>query len=199
MFSLSWQSMIGAGLSALGNGPVSNNIGVLSESTANPNTQHVIENSSGHYPGVGRMDQDRAYVLRIYLAYNMNKHFQFGINGRWTDGQPFSVFNTAARTNDQGQVQMAIRPVTTRGINPTDGNFGCRESALFNIDLHARACWTLAGHPMSLTLLCYNIYDFGNVYNEMCFPQGLRGPESRGPNMTLTIPRGLIGTFKIEL
>ena len=199
MFSLSWQSMIGAGLSALGNGSAANNIGVLSESTANPNTQHVIENTSGRYPGVGRMDQDRAYVLRIYLAYNMNKHFQFGINGRWTDGQPFSVFNTATRTDDQGQVQMAIRPVTTRGINPTDGNFGCRESALFNIDLHARACWTLAGHPMSLTLMCYNIYDFGNVYNEMCFPQGLRGPESRGPNMTLTIPRGLIGTFKIEL
>ena len=52
---------------------------------------------------------------------------------------------------------------------------------------------------MSLSLLCYNLYDFGNVYTEMAFPQGLRGMKSRGPNMTLSIPRGIIGTLKVEL
>ncbi|MBR1788841.1 MAG: hypothetical protein IJ762_06610 [Bacteroidaceae bacterium] len=198
-FSLSWQSMIGAGVSALGNGPVSNNIGVLSESTANPNTLRPLENASGRHPAVGRLDQDRAYVCRIYLAYNPNEHFQFGITGRWTDGQPFAYFNTAEQTDGAGNMQVAIRPGCTRGINPTDGNFGCRESALFNIDLHARFQWTMGDHHTSLSLLCYNLYDFGNVYNEMCFPQGLRGLQRRGPNMTLTIPRGLIGTLKIEL
>ena len=198
MFSLSWQSMMGVGLSALGNGPASNNIGVLSESTANPNTRSTIQNADAKYPGVGRLDQDKAYICRIYLAYNVNKHFQFGINGRWTDGQPFVIFNTLL--SDAGAYpQVAIRPVCSRGINPTDGNFGCRESALFNFDLHVRAQWELAGHPMSFSLLCYNIYDFGNVYNEMCFPQGYRGTNKRGPNMTLTIPRGLIGTLKVEL
>ncbi len=199
MFSLSWQSMMGVGLSALGNGPASNNIGMLSESTANPNTFSTIEDAGGKYPGVGRLDQDKAYVCRIYLAYNVSKHFQFGITGRWTDGQPFVFYNTATHTDGDGHTQMAIRPHCTRGINPTDGNFGCRESALFNIDLHARAQWTMRGHDMSLSLLCYNLYDFGNVLNEMCFPQGYRGSDSRGPNMTLTIPRGLIGTLKIEL
>ena len=195
LFSLSWQSMIGVGLSALGNGPASNNIGVLSESTANPNTRYTVENAQGRYPGVGRLDQDKAYVCRIYLAYNVNKHFQFGVNGRWTDGQPFSFFYTSNHTDNEGNTQVAIRPGCTRGINPTDGNFGCRESALFNIDLHARLKWQIHQCPMSLSLLCYNIYDFGNVYNEMCFPK----EEGRGPNMTLTIPRGLIGTLKIEL
>ena len=199
MFSLSWQSMMGVGLSALGNGPAANNIGVLSESTANPNSHTVLENADGKHPAVGRLDQDKAYVLRIYLAYNVNRHFQFGITGRWTDGQPFSYFNTATETDASGNTQVAIRPGCTRGINPTDGNFGCRESALFNIDLHARAQWTLGGHDMSLSLLCYNIYDFGNVYNEMCFPQGLRGLQSRGPNFTLTIPRGILTTLKIDL
>ncbi len=199
LFSLSWQSMMGVGLSALGNGPAANNIGVLSESTANPNTQATLENTKGRYPGVGRLDQDKAYVCRIYLAYNVCKWFQFGGNLRWTDGQPFSYFNTATSTDVSGDTQAAIRPGSTRGINPTDGNFGCRESALFNFDLHARFCWTVKKYPMSLNLLCYNIYDFGNVYTEMCFPQGYRGLKSRGPNMTLTIPRGLLATLKIDL
>lgn len=199
MFSLSWQSMMGVGLSALGNGPAANNIGVLSESTANPNTFATIENADGKYPGVGRLDQDKAYVCRIYLAYNVCRWFQFGINGRWTDGQPFVFFNTATQTDADGNTQLAIRPVCSRGINPTDGDFGCRESALFNFDLHARFKWTVKQHPMTLDLLGYNIYDFGNVYNEMCFPEGARGLMQRGPNMTLTIPRGIIGTLKMEL
>ncbi len=199
MFSLSWQSMMGAGFSALGNGPTSNNIGTLSESTANPNTFSTIENADGKYPGVGRLDQDKAYICRIYLAHNINRHFQYGITGRWTDGQPFVYFNTATSTDSNGDTQMAVRPYCSRGINPTDGNFGCRESALFNIDLHARLSWTIMQRAMSLNVLCYNIYDFGNVYNEMCFPEGSEGKGERGPNMTLTIPRGVVATLKIDL
>ena len=199
VFSLSWQSMMGVGLSALGNGPAANNIGVLSESTANPNTQNTIGNPNGKYKGVGRLDQDKAYVARIYLAYNVCKWFQFGFNLRWTDGQPFVFFNTATNTDAAGNTQMAMRPHPSRGINPTNGNFGCRESALFDIDLHARFQWEVKGHPMSLAVMCYNIYDFGNVYNEMCFPEGAAGPNNRGHNMTLTIPRGIIGTLKIEI
>ena len=199
LFSLSWQSMMGAGFSALGNGPAANNIGVLSESTANPNTQNTIDNADGKHPGIGRLDQDKAYICRIYLAHNVNRHFQYGITGRWTDGQPFAYFNTDTNTDANGNTQMAVRPVCTRGINPTDGNFGCRESALFNIDLHAQLTWTMMNRTASLNVLCYNIYDFGNVYNEMCFPEGSRAKDTRGPNMTLTIPRGVVATLKIEL
>ena len=199
LFSLSWQSMMGTGLSALGIGPSTNNIDALSESTANPNTQNTVSNATARYPGVGRLDQDKAYMCRIYLVYNVNKHFQFGITGRWTDGQPIVSFNTATATDADGNMLVGIRPTCSRGINPTDGDFGCRESALFNIDLHARAQWAVKGHPMSLSLLCYNAYDFGNVLTEYSFPQGVRGLDRRGPAMTLTIPRGIIGTLKIEL
>ena len=41
--------------------------------------------------------------------------------------------------------------------------------------------------------------NFGNVYTEMCFPEGSRGKGARGANMTLTIPRGLVATLKVEL
>ena len=199
MFSLSWQSMMCVGLAALGNGPGANNIGVLSESTANPNTHNTIQNAQGRYPAVGRLNQDKAYVCRIYLGYNVCKSFQFGVTGRWTDGQPFVFYNTRLVTNANGDAQLAMRPYCTRGINPTDGNFGCRESAIFNFDLHARAQWIVKEHQMSLTVLCYNIYDFGNVLNEFCFPEGAYGSDNRGPNMTLTIPRGIRATLKVEL
>ena len=63
--SLSWQSMQAAGYTGLGNGANSNTIGVLAESTANPNTTRVIDNLKGPHPGVGRMDLDKGYVARF--------------------------------------------------------------------------------------------------------------------------------------
>ena len=52
---------------------------------------------------------------------------------------------------------------------------------------------------MTFSLMCYNIYDFGTSLTEYSFPQGLRGVDRRGYTMTLTIPRGIIGTLKIGL
>ncbi len=198
-FSLSWQSMMGASVVALGNGPASNNIGVLSESTANPNTRSTLGNTKSRYPGVGRLDQDKAYICRIYLAYNICKNFRFGITGRWTDGQPIVFFNTANGYDAYDNLQVAVRPGCSRGINPTDGDFGCRESAIFNIDFHAQGNWKIGNCPMSLNLQCYNIYDFGNCLTEYSFPEGIRGEDRRGHAMTLTIPRGIIGTLRIGL
>lgn len=198
--SVSWQSIIGAGLPlGLANGPACNNFGTLSELSASPNTMRVRSNTTGRTPGVGRLDQDKGYILRTYFGYNICRWVQVGLLFKWTDGQPFSVYNTKTQTDALGNTQAAIQPVTTRGTNPTDGDFGTRESAIFNFDLHVRANWWAGGHPMSLTLLCYNLWDFGNVLNEYDFPQGVRGMGERGHNMLLTIPRGLITTFKIGL
>lgn len=207
--SVGWQSMMGVGYCGLGNGPGSNNVGVLSESTANPNTFLVIKNSQldgtkGRYPTAGRYDQDRAYVCRLLLAYNLSRHVQLGAMGSWTDGQPFTYYRIFTNTADgsvtsgaASPTQVAIVPGCSRGINPTDGNFGCRESAIFHIDLHARFRWTMQGHDAELHVQSYNVYDFGNVLNEFCFPQGYC--EGRGPNMCLTIPRGLIASFTLNL
>lgn len=197
MFSASWQSIQGAGPCALGNGPVANNIGTLSETTANPNTHRTIRNPNGKYQASGRYDQDKAYIARVYFAYNINDHIQFGCAGNWTDGQPFTFYHTELRTDGNGSNGMAVTPIVSRGTNPTDGNFGCRESAIFNFDLHARIQWRMAERDMSLYAQCYNIWDYGNVLNEFCFPEPYT--DGRGPNMCLTIPRGLIFTFKMSL
>ena len=196
MCMLSWQSMMGGSTSALGFGPETNDWLCLSESTANPNTFRVLEDQDSEYQSWGRVDQDKAYVLRTYFAWNVSNAFQMGVNFKWTDGQPFSYFNTVMRTDDEGGSQLQILPVCARGINPLDGCFGCRESGIFNFDLHARWQFRLNGHDASLSCMCYNINDFGNVLMEYAFPEGTRGAMSRGQNLSLTVPRGLLLTFK---
>lgn len=210
-FSISWQSMQGVSYTGLGNGAGSNNVGVLSESMANPNTHFVIRNRptggrTVQYPAAGRTDQDRAYIVRIALSYNINKHFQIGGVGNWVDGQPFSYYRLYDNTEGTlasgaspiatgADKQYAIVPCCPRGINPTDGNFGARESGIFHIEVFGLANWEACGHNMQLELRSYNVYDFGNVLNEFCFPQTIR--EGRGHNMALTIPRGIIASFKV--
>lgn len=197
LVSASWQSLQAAGPRALGNGPVANNIGALSESTANPNTHRTLRNPDGRYPANGRYDQDKGFILRTYFCYNVCRWLQLGLAFNWTDGQPFTFYNTRLHADENGDNAVAVTPIVSRGTNPTDGNFGCRESAIFNYDLHSRFVWNIRGHESSLYLQCYNIWDHGNVLNEFCFSEPYT--DGRGPNMCLTIPRGLIFSYKLNL
>lgn len=195
LFSASWQSILLGSTAALANGPMTNDVGALSEINANPNTSLVGENDSP-YAAAGRADQDKGFVLRILASYNISRMLQVGINAKWTDGQPFTNYHTPLYTDANGNSQVAIVPARSRGTNPIDNNFGSRENAIFNIDLHARLCWRFKGHNMSLTMMCYNIYDFGNSINEYCFNDGLNDHRA---DMLLNIPRGIVATYQIEL
>ena len=199
MCTVSWQSMMGAAPTALGFGPETNDFLCLSESTANPNTFTVLRDKDNPHQSWGRVDQDKAYVFRSYFAYNISKSIQAGLNFKWTDGQPFSYFNTFVKTDDDGGTQVQIVPACTRGINPIGGSFGTRESGIFNFDLHLRGQWQMNGRNMSLNLMCYNINDFGNVLMEYAFPEGARGQMTRGHNLALTVPRGLLMTYTLYL
>lgn len=193
--SLSWQSMILGCVSALGNGPASNNVGVLSESTANPNTLRVVLNPNSPSAAIGRADQDKGYVCRIFFSYNVNKNLQLGFLAKWTDGQPFTTFNTCYKSVGENS-QVAIIPERSRGTNPIDHNFGSRENAIFNVDVHARYVWRMWHHSMSLTFQSYNVIDFGNSINEYCFNTGLNDGRA---DMALNIPRGLLITYNVKL
>ena len=192
MLALSWQSMQAAGFSALGNGVNSNSIGVLSETTANPNTSNVVTNQGSHYPGVGRHNPDKGYVCRLYLAYNICKFLEAGITVKWTDGKPFTDYRYF--TSDG---QIAILPNTSRGTNPTDNDFGRRHCAKYNIDVHLRGRWNAGSIPMSLTLECYNAWDFCTDLAEMSFIQDI--PYANRASMIMDIPIGLLATFCIDL
>ena len=208
---LSWQSYLMSGISALGNGVLSNNLGVLSETTANPNTFVALSHGDLPYPANGRLDQDRAYIARIQVTYNPCEYFSIGFNGKFKDGQAFVNYEARPTTVD-GHTQVAILPYCARGINLANNAFGKREDAFFNLELRAKGRWWVKDIPMSLEVMCYNIYDFGTALTEYTFdgydhPTYASWTQDRGiatmrdsrTSMSLCIPRGLLFTFRIGL
>ncbi|MFI3306402.1 MAG: hypothetical protein R3Y68_07815 [Rikenellaceae bacterium] len=193
IFSLGWQSYMVGGITTLGNGPLHNNIGSLSESSANPNTSQVMNNSQSSSRGGGRLDQDRGYIARIFASYAITPKLSVAMNAKFKDGQPFSIFH--AEYNTAGD-QVAVVPVTSRGTNPNDANFGTREDGVYNVDVRVKYRTTIARRNCEFGAYCYNIYDFGNELTEYIFDQDINGGRCA---MSLTIPRGLIFSFSMDL
>ena len=191
---ISWQSMQAAGYTGLGNGANSNTMGVLSESTANPNTLRVISNPNGPHPGVGRMDLDKGFVARFYLGYNICKWVQAGLTLKWTDGKPFTSYHYYY---DRTSRQMAIAPWDSRGTNPTDAHFGRRHGAHYNIDLHLQGSWEVRGVPMRLNVECYNLWDFCHDLAELSFEQDT--PQAVRSSIIMTVPTGILVTYAVDL
>lgn len=207
----SWQSYLMSGLSTLGNGPLHNNIGVLSESSANPNTYMALSEGSLPYQGNCRLNQDKSFILRLQVTYNACKYFSIGLNGKFKDGQAFSTFTAKPQIVD-GHEQVAIVHSDAKGINMANNAFGKREDAFFNIELKATGRWWANGIPMSLEVLCYNLYDFGTAlteytfddYNHPTYPhwtvdRGMASMKDSRTSMSLCIPRGLLFTFRVGL
>ena len=208
---LSWQSYLMSGLSTMGNGVLHNNIGVLSESSANPNTYMALSENSLPYQGNSRLNQDKSFILRLQVTYNACRYFSIGLNGKFKDGQPFSTF-TATPALINGHTQVALAHSDAKGINMANQAFGKREDAFFNIELRAIGRWWVRDIPMSLEVLCYNIYDFGTALTEYTFddyvhPTYPHWTEERGiatmkdsrTSMSLCIPRGLLFTLRVGL
>jgi hypothetical protein len=208
---LSWQSYLMSGISALGNGVLSNNLGVLSETTASPNTFQALSHGDLPFPANGRLDQDRAFIARIQVTYNPCRYFSIGLNGKFKDGQPFSNFEARTRTVD-GHTQVVLLPYCARGINLANNAFGKREDAFFNLELRATGRWWVNEIPMSLEVMCYNLYDFGTALTEYTFDgydhpsydrwtidRGMTTMRDSRTSMSLCIPRGLLFTFRVGL
>ena len=77
--SVSWQSYLMAGLSTIGNGPLHNNIGVLAESSANPNAYKVISYAEDiPYQGNCRLNQDKSFMLSNIKTNSMSSTLTTG-------------------------------------------------------------------------------------------------------------------------
>ena len=194
MVSVGWQSMQAAGYTGLGNGANSNSMGVLSESTANPNTSNIVRNQAGKHPAVSRMDLDKGFVARFYLAYNICQWVQAGLTFKWTDGKPFTAYQYYRF--EQGNTSVEILPLDSRGTNPTDGNFGSRHGAVFHCDLHLQGKWKVKDLAMCLNVECYNVWDFCHDLCEMAFVQDI--PYASRASMILTVPTGILASYTIE-
>ena len=211
LVTLSWQSYLMSGLSTLGNGPLHNNIGVLAESSANPNVYRVAREGNELYQGNCRLNQDKSFILRLQVTYNPCKYFSVSLNGKFKDGQPFSNFIAEPYTNGTHH-QVAIWNDDAKGINMANQFFGKREDAFFNFDLRMTGRWWIKDIPFELDVTCYNIYDFGTALTEYTFDKydyptypywtidrGMESMHESRTSMSLCIPRGLLMTLHVGL
>ena len=204
-FSMSWQSYCLSGASALGNGVQTEDIQVLSESTASPNAVLNDANMGQTNTGIrslGRLNQDRAYIARLQLGVNITDNWQLSLSGKFRDGTPIAHYCTQVVTDGANHSQAVVWAATTRGINVVDGNFGERTDSFFNFDLRLKYRGAIRDVPFAVQAVCYNIWDFATELNEYAmYYDGATGKgvsHSRYP-LSLCIPRGLLLTLSVGL
>ena len=203
--SFSWQSECVSGASVLGNGVQTEDIQVLSETSASPNMPHVETNKKETDPSVrslGRLNQDRAYIARLQLGVNITDNWQLSLSGKFRDGIPFTSYCANLDTDVEGHSQAIIWNGYSRGINVADGNFGKRTDSFFNFDLRLKYRGLIRGVPFSVQAVCYNIWDFATELNEYCFWYDGATGNTATPNrypLSLCTPRGLLLTLSVGL
>jgi hypothetical protein len=182
-FTASWTAYMAVGFSALGNGPLHNDVGVLSESFANPNTAKYA---------VGRLDNDRAYIARLFLSYKLNKKLSVAFQGYYKDGQPLANFDSYFYSDENG-TQLALQNYRTKAQNPMNLMSGSRKDSFFNTELRVVFQNKLLNGLLEANLTIYNIYDFGTELAEYTFSPS--GNSANRYSLELNIPRGAMITL----
>ncbi len=168
------------GISPMGNGVLTNNLGVLSESLANPNT---------YLQNLGRLDSDRAYIVRIYYHQNLSKKWKMAFQVKYKDGQPVNRNSFTVKSSAEGN-QFAFWNQDIKGINPFTGQFGVREGGFWNYELRFQHRFKLWGKQATADLNIYNIMDVATPLNNYNFPE----PDYQHA-LDLQIPRGFLLSF----
>lgn len=202
-FAFSWQNFLLNGPSTFSNGAKGNQLGTLSESTANPNICINTKNPVA-WGMNGRIDQDRSFAARLQIGWNITDELSLAVTGKFRDGTPFATYATRMHTTAAG-TQMAVIATDSRGINMIDQHFGKRKDAFFNFDLRLRYQGQIKQVPFEIQATCYNVYDFGTELYEYCFDdyQEAGHPEnrllSRRAALTLNVPRGMLLSLTVGL
>lgn len=170
-FSFSFMAHMGMGDTAFGNGPGSNDIGILDESQANPNAW---------INGFGRVDGDRGFVAKSYFGFYVFKKLFMGVSLKYRDGNPFAFFNTLSAHDQRVIYYQTIKAEDEKGVKG-----GPREDYVADISIKLNYNFKLFNREAVLTLSLFNILDFGAELSEYVFSGGLRDA------VELQIPRSI--------
>jgi len=178
-FSFSFMAQIGMGYTAFGNGPGANDIGILSESQANPNSW---------INGYGRVDGDRAYVGKMYFGFYITKKLFIAASFKYRDGNPFAFINTRYDYD-----QRILYLDTIQAENEKGKKGGPREDFLSDISIKIKYNFKLFNWKTELYVSLFNLFDFGTELSEYVFSGGDRLAHE------LQIPRSLRMGLLIKL
>jgi hypothetical protein len=176
------------GFGAMGNGVLQNNVSVLSESMANPNT---------YFYYVGRMDADRSYIGRLLVSYNINKHLTMAFQYKYKDGQSFNSFGVKNNTDNVGNTQIAIWNDNVKGDNPFTGQTSRREDCFYSTELRTKYTFFIKDKALDINLTLYNLLDIGFQLAEATF-QPLTN-EGKRKAIDIQIPRGFMISAAMRL
>jgi hypothetical protein len=166
------------GTTAFGIGPLSNDMGIVDQSMANPNTRR--------FP-IGNLEGDRAYYGKIAAGVRVIDTLWASLAFRYKDGRPFTYIMWSA---ENGQAQ----PIYQSPKGSLLALDGPRESARINLDL--KITYTLVLAPRVATrvsLLIWNAFDLGQSILERQIVDG----QLLRSSAEVDIPRG--GMLTVEL
>ncbi len=178
-FSFSFMAHMGMGYTAFGNGPNSNDIGIINETMANPNTW---------INGFGRLDGDRGFVSKLYFGYFLSKKLFLGVSVKYRDGNPFAFFNSQYQNNQWLLYYSTIQAEDEKGIKG-----GPREDYVSDISFKLSYKFRLFNKNANIGLSFFNILDFGSELSEYIFSGGERY------SIEMQIPKSIRLTLAFEL
>ena len=178
-FSFSFLAHIGMGRTSFGNGAGANDIGILSESQADPNT--LIN-------AYGRIDGDRAYLAKVFFGFHVKKNLVIGANIKYRDGTPFAFIETVDRYDQRAFYYKTIKAENERGIKG-----GPRKDYLTDVSFQIRYSFRLFLLDAEADLSVFNILDVGSELSEYVFSGGARLANE------LQIPRSLRLSLLIKI
>jgi hypothetical protein len=178
-FSFSFMAHIGMGYTTFGNGPGANDIGILDEAQANPNSW---------INGYGRVDGDRAYVGKMYFGFYVLKNLFLGANLKYRDGTPFAFINTVQAYEQRVFYLQTIQAENWKGIKG-----GPRRDYLSDVSIKIRYFFKLFNWDAEIHFTLFNLFDFGSELSEYVFSGGTRLANE------LQIPRSLRVGLQIKL
>lgn len=170
-FSFSFLAHMGMGDTAFGNGPGSNDIGIIDESQANPNSW---------LNGFGRVDGDRGFVAKSYFGYYLGKKLFLAVSLKYRDGNPFAFFSTLSRYNQRVIYYSTIKAENEKGVKG-----GPREDYVADVSAKLSYRFKLFNRDAVIGLSFYNVLDFGAELSEYVFSGGTRDA------IELQIPRSI--------
>ncbi|MBN2346959.1 MAG: hypothetical protein JXO51_11280 [Candidatus Aminicenantes bacterium] len=179
-FSFSFMAHMGMGNTAFGNGPEANDIGVISESQASPNSW---------INGFGRVDGDRAFVGRIHFGYYLARRLFLGGSVKYRDGNPFAFLDAVQR---DGQWLITYHTIQAEDEHSRKG--GPREDCVWDFNFKLGYDLTLFGKKGRLEISLFNLLDFGGELSENAFSNDI----DRLAN-ELQLPRSLRLGLVLEL
>ncbi|NVN96515.1 MAG: hypothetical protein HXX18_14665 [Bacteroidetes bacterium] len=172
-------NMVGFG--SMGNGVLANNVAVLSETMANPNS---------YFYYLGRMDVDRSYIGRLLVSYAINHHLTMAFQYKYKDGQAFNSFGVKNITDNTGNTQIALWNDNIKGDNPFTGETSRREDCFYNTELHTKYTFFIKEKALDINLSVYNIFDLGFQLAESTFKPATT--EGTRKAIDIQIPRGFM-------